>query len=132
MGYSPAWAVDANQLPKGALNKRETLDSARRNLIQKSLVGDAKIRWIDQVDEYYLCFLRTRERTKTRCWYSHHQSTPRSVTVKLLRKRSEQCVPVNQLHKIGVVGLPGELSKLWVWEEHAVIFCCDCAPRNET
>ncbi|KXJ82931.1 hypothetical protein RP20_CCG010584 [Aedes albopictus] len=152
VGNSPAWAVDhtkdtANRLQKGPLNKREAFDSllheiesksrstrnARRNQngggASRPWQCDAKIRWIDLGDEYYPRFLRTVECAKTRCWYGHYQCTPRSFTVKLLRKRSGQCVPADQLNKIGVEGLPGELSELWVWEERAVNFCCDCSPR---
>ncbi|XP_062557294.1 protein trunk-like [Armigeres subalbatus] len=90
---------------------------------------EAKIRWMDLGDEYYPRFLRTVECAKTSCWYGHYQCTPRSFTIKILRKRPGECVPIDETHKIGIEGLPAELSELWVWEERAVNFCCDCAPR---
>ncbi|EAT40690.1 AAEL007584-PA [Aedes aegypti] len=152
LGNSPAWAVDhvqdtANQVLKAPFNKREAFDSILHEMDTKTRSArnarrgqngdgtsrpwecDAKIRWIDLGDEYYPRFLRTVECAKTRCWYGHYQCTPRSFTVKMLRKRTGQCVPADQLHKVGVDGLPGELSELWVWEERAVNFCCDCSPR---
>ncbi|XP_062540094.1 protein trunk-like [Armigeres subalbatus] len=152
LGNSPAWAVDhakdtANRVLKAPLKKRDAFDQLLKELRLESRASrstrrgpngdgssrpwecDARIRWIDLGAEYYPRFLRTVECAKTRCWYGHYQCTPRSFTVKLLRKRTGQCVPVDPLHNIGIEGLPGELSELWIWEERAVNFCCDCSPR---
>lgn len=151
LGNNPAWVVDhakdtANPVLKAPLNKREAFDSLLYEMGKEGRLArsfrrgqtdgstrpwecDAKIRWVDLGIEYYPRFLRTVECAKSRCWYGHYHCTPRSFTVKMLRRRTGQCVPVDQLHKIGVEGLPGELSELWVWEERAVNFCCDCTPR---
>lgn len=89
---------------------------------------EAKIRWIDLGSEYFPRFLRTVECTRQNCWYGHYSCQPRSFTVKILRRRTGECVQSDRLRRIGVDGLPGELRELWVWEERAVNFCCDCAP----
>uniref|UniRef100_A0A182IS60 Spaetzle domain-containing protein n=1 Tax=Anopheles atroparvus TaxID=41427 RepID=A0A182IS60_ANOAO len=89
---------------------------------------EAKIRWIDLGSEYFPRFLRTVECTRQKCWYGHYSCQPRSFTVKILRRRTGECVQSDRLRRIGVDGLPGELRELWVWEERAVNFCCDCAP----
>uniref|UniRef100_A0A182QWP0 Spaetzle domain-containing protein n=1 Tax=Anopheles farauti TaxID=69004 RepID=A0A182QWP0_9DIPT len=89
---------------------------------------EAKIRWIDLGPEYFPRFLRTVECTRQKCWYGHYSCQPRSFTVKILRRRTGECVQSDRLRRIGVDGLPGELRELWVWEERAVNFCCDCAP----
>ncbi|XP_053670629.1 protein trunk [Anopheles nili] len=89
---------------------------------------EAKIRWIDLGPEYFPRFLRTVECTRQNCWYGHYSCQPRSFTVKILRRRTGECVQSDRLRRIGVDGLPGELRELWVWEERAVNFCCDCAP----
>lgn len=147
LGNKPAWLVDHvkltnNHVLRAPLSKRDANGSklanrstrnARRG--QKSSGSsrpwncEAKIRWMDLGDEYYPRFLRTVECAKTSCWYGHYQCTPRSFTIKILRKRTGECVPIDETHKIGIEGLPAELSELWVWEERAVNFCCDCAPR---
>lgn len=95
---------------------------------------EAKIRWIDLGQEYYPRWLRNIECTRSRCWYGHYQCVPRSFTVKILRKRSGECVPSGPAAAAarpagGNDRLPdGLLRELWVWEEHAVNFCCDCTP----
>lgn len=148
---TPAWAVDhvkdtVNPALTISRSKRETFDSLLQVVTKESRSAnsfrrgradgstrlwdcEAKIRWIDLGTEYYPRYLRSVECGKSRCWYGHYQCTPRAFTVKILRKRTGQCVPADQLQRIGVEGLPGELSELWVWEERAVTFCCDCSPR---
>lgn len=86
---------------------------------------EAKIKWLDLGSDYYPRFLRTVECTKHNCWYGHYTCKPRSFTVKILRRRKGECVQTK--NKIGVAGLPGNLRELWIWEERAVNFCCDCS-----
>lgn len=88
---------------------------------------EAKIKWLDLGIDYFPRYLRTVECTKQYCWYGHYECKPRSFTVKILRRRNGECVSSDRLHKIGVDGMPGELRELWIWEERAVNFCCDCA-----
>lgn len=153
LANSPAWAVDHardtdNHVFKSPLKKRDAFVSLMKDLsfgnrskrnshrgynkdgISRPWACDSRIHWIDLGPEYYPRFLRTVECAKTRCWYRHYQCVPRSFTVKLLRKRTGQCVPVGPMTKIGIEGLPGELRELWVWEERAVNFCCDCSPGS--
>lgn len=89
---------------------------------------EAKVKWIDLGPEYFPRFLRTVECTKHLCWYGHYTCKPRSFTVKILRRRRGECVVSNSLkNRISVDDLPNDLRELWVWEERAVNFCCDCA-----
>lgn len=88
---------------------------------------EAKIKWLDLGNDYFPRYLRTVECTKQYCWYGHYDCRPRSFTVKILRRRNGECVSSDRLYKIGVEGIPGELRELWIWEERAVNFCCDCA-----
>lgn len=107
--------------------------SSRRGISSKIKNGErpweceAKIKWLDLGPNYFPRFLRTVECTKHVCWYGHFTCKPRSFTVKILRRRSGECAPSASLRKIGTDGLPGDLRELWVWEERAVNFCCDCA-----
>ncbi|GLV44047.1 trunk [Carabus blaptoides fortunei] len=86
---------------------------------------EAKIRWQDLGPDYFPRYLRSVDCTSKSCWYDMLKCKPRSFTVKLLRRKRNQCV--NDGLKVGVVGLPQDLRELWVWEERAVNFCCDCA-----
>lgn len=88
---------------------------------------EAKIKWLDLGYDYYPRYLRTVECTRNSCFYGHFTCKPRSFTVKILRRRKGECVQTK--NRVGVSGLPGELKELWVWEERAVNFCCDCAVK---
>ncbi|XP_058452462.1 protein trunk [Malaya genurostris] len=154
VGHVPAWDVNhardtANPVMKPPRSKRQLFNSLLNDMshesrsarshrgrgVQKNQLNarpwecEGKIRWLDLGAEYFPRYLRTVECAKTRCWYGHYQCVPRSFTVKILRRRTGECVPSGQLRNIGVEGLPGELRELWVWEERAVNFCCDCAAQ---
>ncbi|XP_044739222.1 protein trunk [Chrysoperla carnea] len=91
---------------------------------------ESRIRWIDLGREYFPRYLRTVECLAHDCWYGHYTCKPRSFTVKMLRKRGGLCAPIKDgqdKRKIGQEGLPMDLRQLWVWEERAVTFCCDCS-----
>lgn len=88
---------------------------------------EAKIKWLDLGYDYYPRYLRTVECTRHSCFYGHFTCKPRSFTVKILRRRRGECVQTK--NKIGTDGLHGDLKELWVWEERAVNFCCDCAAK---
>lgn len=88
---------------------------------------EAKIKWLDLGYDYYPRYLRTVECTRHSCFYGHFTCKPRSFTIKLLRRRRGECVQTR--NRIGVEGLHGDLKELWVWEERAVNFCCDCAAK---
>lgn len=86
---------------------------------------EAKIKWLDLGRDYYPRYLRTVECTRHSCFYGQFTCTPRSFTVKILRRRRGECVQTNL--NVGIEGLHGDLKELWIWEERAVNFCCDCA-----
>lgn len=86
---------------------------------------EAKIKWLDLGYDYYPRYLRTVECTGQPCYYGHFTCKPRSFTVKILRRRRGECVPTK--NSVGIDGLHGDLKELWIWEERAVNFCCDCA-----
>lgn len=88
---------------------------------------EAKIKWLDLGYDYYPRYLRTVECTRHSCFYGHFTCKPRSFTVKILRRRRGECVPTK--NNVGNDGLHGDLKELWVWEERAVNFCCDCSAR---
>lgn len=106
---------------------------------------DMRVKWTDLGLDYFPRFLRTVECVKTHCFYGRYTCQPRSFTVKLLRRRRGRCVrnaaegagagqttrnatrSDQPKYKTGVDGLPVELRELWVWEERAVNFCCDCS-----
>lgn len=113
---------------------------------------EARIKWIDLGEEYFPRYLRTVECAKTQCFYGRFTCQPRSFTIKLLRRRPGRCVPIRsaqdddedgfggprtteampgqQAFRTGEDGLPAGLKELWVWEERAVNFCCDCAAAS--
>ncbi|XP_055617006.1 protein trunk-like [Toxorhynchites rutilus septentrionalis] len=147
LGNNPAWAVNhavetdnpvlrkprsaynalLNDMGKESGSSRPIRGRGQNKPIAKPWECEGKIRWIDLGHEYFPRYLRTVECVKKSCWYGHYHCVPRSFTVKVLRRRTGECVPAEQLKNIGVDGLPGELRELWVWEERAVNFCCDCA-----
>lgn len=114
--------------------KNVTLNRSRRDVrrvgtnmpIERPWECEAKIKWIDLGPDYFPRFLRSVECTTKKCWYNHYACKPRSFTVKLLRRRNGECVQTNELYRVTNDNLPDDLKELWVWEERAVNFCCDC------
>lgn len=134
----PAWEVNHIQKYEIRDSKRSKRQAYRNNgrsrgsntQPQRPWECEARIKWIDLGLDYFPRYLRTVECTKHLCWYGHFTCQPRSFTVKVLRRRRGQCVRSDRLKNIVVEGLPGELRELWVWEERAVNFCCDCAAKK--
>lgn len=87
----------------------------------------SKIAWTDLGPDYYPRYLRSVECLTKNCWYGHYVCKPRSFTVKILKRRKGRCVFSDEGSKVGEDGLPQDLRELWVWEERAVNFCCDCS-----
>ncbi|XP_017775663.1 PREDICTED: protein trunk-like [Nicrophorus vespilloides] len=85
---------------------------------------DKEISWLDLGPDYYPRFLRSMKCFGT-CWFSNI-CKPRSVTVKLLRRKIGDCVVIKRGNKVGMEGLPVELREKWVWEEKNINYCCDC------
>jgi len=143
----PAWEVmDLIELEKSFSNRtKETnsTSSSSETRVQRSNARkknedstppmkrpwecEAKIKWLDLGYDYYPRYLRTVECTRSACFYGHYTCTPRSFTVKILRRRRGECVQTK--NNVGIEGLHGDLKELWIWEERAVNFCCDCSAR---
>lgn len=121
----PAWEVD-HFMQSAASEKRQKRAAAATPL--RPWECQAVVKWIDLGSDYFPRYLRSVECTKHDCWYDKFVCKARSFTVKLLRRKKGKCVYQNQSRREGNVGLPQELKELWVWEERAVNFCCDCAP----
>jgi hypothetical protein len=140
----PAWEVSSHAIQRNPDLPANLVESENGTIVKRDLNGmapkykrgrnaaqkrpwecEARIHWIDLGRDYYPRYLRTVECTKHLCWYGHYTCQPRSFTVKLLRRRRGECVPTK--NKIGISGMPGDLRELWIWEERAVNFCCDCA-----
>lgn len=122
------WATDI------ASRYRQTRGRDSRHTITTTTVEEkpwkceGQIKWLDLGPDYFPRYLRSVECVKEFCWYGHFACMPKSFTVKLLRRRRGKCVPSERTnHRVGVAGLPGDLRELWVWEERAVNFCCECA-----
>ncbi|XP_070494365.1 protein trunk [Chironomus tepperi] len=143
----PAWEVqhlknttESGEIEEGTSNesqkrvqrsnfrrRTETEGSSIQQQSKRPWECEAKIKWLDLGFDYYPRYLRTVECTRHSCFYGHFQCKPRSFTVKILRRRRGECVQTK--NKIGIEGLHGDLKELWVWEERAVNFCCDCAAK---
>ncbi|XP_023029928.1 protein trunk isoform X2 [Leptinotarsa decemlineata] len=87
----------------------------------------SEVKWIDLGLDYFPRYLRTVECLTKKCWFGMYQCKPRSFTVKILKRRKNRCVAAAPGTIVGVRGLPISLKELWVWEERAVNFCCDCS-----
>lgn len=89
---------------------------------------DSKIKWIDLGDDYYPRWIRTVECVKQNCWYGKYTCAPRSFTIKLLRRQSNKCIHSKKLLKMGLSS--NKSQEIWIWEERAISFCCDCVSTN--
>lgn len=108
-------------------SRRKTEDANQQPQSKRPWECEAKIKWLDLGYDYYPRYLRTVECTRSACFYGHFTCTPRSFTVKILRRRRGECVQTK--NNVGIDGLHGDLKELWIWEERAVNFCCDCSTR---
>lgn len=105
---------------------------------------DMKIKWTDLGEDYFPRFLRTAECAMTRCFYGQYTCKPRSFTVLLLRRRRGRCARMgggvrsqaknstttSTTTRTTTEYLPEDLRELWVWEERALNFCCECALKS--
>lgn len=89
---------------------------------------DSKIKWIDLGDDYYPRWIRTVECVKQSCWYGKYTCAPRSFTIKLLRRQSNKCTHSKKLLQMGLSS--NKSQEIWIWEERAISFCCDCISTN--
>lgn len=99
--------------------------------IMKPWVCPSNLLWLDLGRDYYPRYIRTIECLSKSCWYGYYECKPRSFTVRLLRRRQGQCaIKSNERRRIGNSGLDLSMRELWVWEERAINFCCDCRRKD--
>lgn len=82
------------------------------------------IKWIDLGRDYYPRYIRSVECIKKECWYGHYTCKPKTFTINVLKRKQGQCATIQKDSSFFTVG--AENIDLWVWEEKAVNFCCDC------
>lgn len=82
------------------------------------------IKWIDLGRDYYPRYIRSVECIKKECWYGHYTCKPKTFTINVLKRKKGQCATIKDDSLLFTVG--AENIDLWVWEEKAVNFCCDC------
>jgi hypothetical protein len=87
----------------------------------------SKIEWVDLGPDYFPRYLRKVVCQNQNCWFGLFRCKAKAFNVKLLRRKKEYCTNGEGNNtKVGFAGLPKELTELWVWEERAVTFCCEC------
>lgn len=124
LGEEPAWSYASHR----HLMMMDQSHRMRRNVKnRRQWECESKIAWTDLGPDYFPRYVRNVECTSKRCWYGMYKCTPRSFTVKVLKRRRGKCVESLPGTKVGETGLHSDLKELWVWEERAVNFCCDCA-----
>lgn len=100
--------------------------NSKKSGIQRAWDCDARVVWTDLGMDYFPRYLRSVKCGYKKCWYGQYRCVPRAFTVKLLKRKRGRCVESSVGAIVGAMGLPIELRELWVWEERAVNFCCDC------
>lgn len=115
----------SSHISRGDRRRHDGIKQQPPQILSRPWECEAKIRWLDLGYDYYPRYLRTVECTRQSCFYGHFTCKPRSFTVKILRRKRGECVPTK--NSIGIDGLHGDLKELWIWEERAVNFCCDCS-----
>lgn len=125
----PAWKHQHHRAV--AMREESPGERAKRNAkIRRQWECESKIAWTDLGPDYFPRYLRNVECTSKRCWYGMYTCSPRSFTVKVLKRRRGKCVEALPGTKVGATGLHSDLKELWVWEERAVNFCCDCSSNK--
>ncbi|RZC31756.1 Noggin domain containing protein [Asbolus verrucosus] len=121
----PAWVVNNHVT---LVKKKYGLHRSKRGVdYMQEWHCKTKIEWTDLGPDYFPRFLRSARCLSEKCWFGFYKCKPRSFTVKLLRRKRHFCASIDEGEsKVGFAGLQNELRELWVWEERAVNFCCDC------
>ncbi|KAH8263204.1 hypothetical protein KR044_005808, partial [Drosophila immigrans] len=85
------------------------------------------INWIDLGLNYFPRYIRSIECIAKKCWYGHFKCKPKSFTIKVLRRKPGSCIHVSdKLILITSDEFTNDYTQLWIWEEIAVNFCCEC------
>lgn len=140
VGDFPAWETNhLNYFEKKDETAEDTSSKIARNTFveRMSTKSDifksrpweclSKINWIDLGVHYFPRYVRTIECTSKKCWYGHFNCKPKSFTIKVLRKKIGSCIRVSEkLVMMTADALLTEYTELWIWEEIAINFCCEC------
>jgi len=87
----------------------------------------SRINWIDLGLNYFPRYIRSIECIARKCWYDHFNCKPKSFTIKVLRRKAGSCIRINdKLILITAEKFENDYTQLWIWEEIAVNFCCEC------
>lgn len=118
----PAWELN----PISRI-KRHAGPSERR---QDPWHCQTRMKLLDLGDDYYPRYLRTAECVNQSCWYGRYACKPKAFALRILKRRKGVCIPAQQLQKLGFVDRQDALTEMWVWEEKAVNFCCECVSHE--
>lgn len=95
LSEEPAWIVkhsNINNLNDSRNNER----SKRNNKIRNQWQCDSAIKWIDLGPDYFPRYLRTVECITKYCWYGHYKCKPKSFAVKILKRRRDKCINIDE------------------------------------
>ncbi|XP_068158495.1 protein trunk [Drosophila tropicalis] len=141
LGSYPAW--DTNHFTffekkekdlKQQKDRRSTNIFADKNAYVKSDLFKprpweclTKVNWIDLGLNYFPRYIRSIECVARKCWYGHFNCKPKSFTIKVLRRKAGSCIQISdKLIFITSEKFETDQTQLWIWEEIAVNFCCEC------
>lgn len=117
----PAWETDFTTIPK---RKKRQVNSQNRRKDPWSC--ETRMKLIDLGEDYYPRYLRTADCQQDSCWYGRYTCQPKAFALRILKRRRGVCIPAKQLQKLGFSDNQNRLTEMWVWEEKAVNFCCEC------
>lgn len=143
LGSLPAWETNhfAYYEEKNEDESLKKKSIEKRNVFGDSNGGHAKpeifktrpwecssiINWIDLGLNYFPRYIRSIECIAKKCWYGHFKCKPKSFTIKVLRRKPGSCIHVSEkLIFITSDEYANDYTQLWIWEEIAVNFCCEC------
>ncbi|XP_037927289.1 protein trunk [Teleopsis dalmanni] len=87
----------------------------------------SKIKWIDLGLSFFPRYIRSVECISKKCWYGHYICKPKSFSIKVLRKKDDSCIRVSEkLMTMTSQTFDNDFADLWIWEEIAINFCCEC------
>ncbi|KAB0800680.1 hypothetical protein PPYR_06419 [Photinus pyralis] len=88
---------------------------------------ETRVRWLDLGMDYYPRYLKSVECESKVCWFGRYKCKRKSFAIKVLRRKTDRCMVAKVGTSIGLEGLPLDLREMWIWEERALSFCCECA-----
>lgn len=97
----------------------------------------SEIVWEDLGEDYFPRYVRRTKCMQRGCYNTFYECREKSFTIKVLRRVSDRCVPVYGVTmKMTREGVPiMERDRIlryeqeWIFQERALPFCCECAPR---